>query len=195
MQKDLDVTVQRYFTLIINALKKEDKILKKAFSKFRYDPSDDTGQGITDLYEHHIQYVLFREFVEKGPLFVYMEDPYKKKRWKCDLTLYYPNVEKSIWIEIKVTGWCYDREYTKWIQRDIDKLSNIPDRGIMKYLLVTSVEEEKPIIKEWATWFKKMKDSPHFSFNPRLFSYFKTQFSDGKTFRPGYYAVCLLQII
>lgn len=126
VKRDLDATVQRYFTVIINALKKEDKILKKAFSKFRYDPSDLTGKGINDLYEHHIQYILFKDFLKKGPLLVYMEDPYPKGKGKCDLTLYDPNWENSLWIEIKVMGFCKRWEYKKWVKGDVKKIEESP---------------------------------------------------------------------
>ena len=171
----------------------EMEILKRLFSRFKYDPSDYTGKGINDLYEHQIQYLLFKSFLNKGPLLVYIEDPYKKGRGKCDLTLYEPKGNKSLWIEIKVTGWCEDWEYKKWIKGDIEKLRNMHEKESQKYLLATSIEDKKPNILEWKAWFKS--NFPKTTFNPTLIGFFKTVFSDGKEFREGYYTVCFLKIL
>lgn len=190
MGRDLDLDVQKYFNIILTALKKENRSLKKAFSKFKYDPSDYTGKGINDLYEHHIQYILFKNFLEKGPLKVYMEDPYE--RGACDLTLYDRNWRKSLWIEVKVTGWCEDWQYKKWVKSDAQKLGKFHKKGGRKYLFVTSIEDEKPNKTEWESWFKN--NLPEVKFNNNLFAYFSTLFSDGKEFRKGYCTVCLLQV-
>ncbi len=62
MKSDIEAHIQRYFRIIFHTLKDEDRVLGKAFSKFigdyEYDPTDETGKGINDLYEHHIQYLL-----------------------------------------------------------------------------------------------------------------------------------------
>lgn len=182
-----------YFGLILDALQKEDIILRKAFSKFQYDPSDETGKGINDLYEHHIQYILFKTFLEKGKYLVYMEDPYKKGRGKCDLTLYGSKPNKSLWIEIKVNGWCEDWQYRKWIESDVEKMKTLSGKEVLKYLLATSIEDEKPNVDdEWGRWFKT--NLPGVIFDPNLCGHFKTLFSDGKEFRKGYYTVCLLRV-
>ena len=177
-------------------MKDEDGILRKAFSKFKgdyeYDPTDETGKGINDLYEHHIQYILFKAFLQKGPLLVYVEDPYPKGKGTCDLTLYDPKSKKSIWIEIKVTGWCEDWQYKEWIKSDIEKLKKIPGRSNQKYFLVTSIEDKIPDADEWEKWFKRSYRGVVFC--PNLFDSFKTKFSGGKAFVPGYFTVCLLKV-
>lgn len=192
MRRGLDVLIQKYFGIITDSLKNENKIIKKAFSRFKYDPSDYTGKGISDLYEHHIQYILFKNFLKKGPFFVYMEDRYGRGKGHCDLTLYGRNWERSIWIEIKVTGWCEDFRYRMWVKSDAQKLRKFHKKGAHKYLFVSSVEDERPNKAEWEKWFKKYLKEV--KFNPNLFGYFITQFSDGKEFKKGYYAVCLLEV-
>lgn len=193
MGRDLDIHVQKYFTITLNALKKENRSINRAFSKFKYDPSDYTGKGINDLYEHHIQYILFKNFLEKGHLKVYMEDPYGEGKGVCDLTLYDRDWRKSLWIEIKVTGWCEDWQYRKWVKSDAQKLRNFHKKGGHKYLFVTSIEDERPNKIGWENWFKN--NLPEVKFNTNLFGYFSTLFSDGKEFRKGYYTVCLLQVL
>lgn len=194
MKNDIEAHIQRYFRIIFHALKDEDRVLKKAFSKFQdeYKPEDETGKGINDLYEHHIQYILFKAFLQRGPLLVYVEDPYQKGKGRCDLTLYDPKSMKSIWIEIKVTGWCEDWQYKKWIKSDIDKLKKIPGRNNQKYFLVTSIEDKIPDADEWEKWFKR--NYGRGGFCPNLFDSFKTKFSNGKKFLDGYYTVCLLKV-
>lgn len=192
MSRDLDFHVKKYFPLMVDALKKENRFLEKAFTKFKYDPSDFTGKGINDLYERHIQYILFKNLLHKGSLKVYIEDPYGKGEGTCDLTLYDAKWKRSLWIEIKVTGWCEDWQYRKWVKSDAQKLRKFHKRWSHKYLFVTSIEDERPNKTEWRKWFKI--NLPELEFSPNLFGYFSTQFSDGKIFRKGYYAVCLLKV-
>ena len=121
-----------------------------------------------------------------------MENPYTKGKGKCDLTLYDPELNESLWIEIKVTGWCEDWQDKKWIKADIDKLKKIPGRNNQKYFLVTSIEDKIPDADEWGKWFKR--NYRRVVFCPNLFDSFKTKFSDGKFFLDGYYTVCLLKV-
>ena len=52
MENDFEAHIQKYFRIIFHTLKDEDRVLRKAFSKFQdeYDPEDETGKGINDLY-------------------------------------------------------------------------------------------------------------------------------------------------
>jgi len=119
-----------------------------------------------------------------------LEDPYKEGR--CDLTLYEPNSGKSLWIEIKVNGACKDLEYIRWIKDDIQKLKRLRNKNKHKYLLVTSIKDKRPSKNDWRNLFKK--NFPGVTYNPDLFNSFKTEFSNGKNFIPGYYTVCLLKV-
>ena len=113
MGENLDFHVQEIFNTIFKALRDEDKYLIELSKRLHYKASDLGGVGIADLDEKHIQYILFKALIAKGNFQVYIEDPYKKGRGKCDLTLYDLNEEKSLWIEIKTTGWCKKWELIK----------------------------------------------------------------------------------
>jgi hypothetical protein len=81
---------------------------------------------------------------------IYIEDPCGRGKGKyCDITIYTPNWKKSLWIEIKATGWCNDGEYKRCVKSDARKLVNLSRRGAKKYLLVTSIEDEKQNKAEW----------------------------------------------
>lgn len=196
MGKNLGLHVQEVFSTIFKCLQEEDRDLSYLFSKFGYgDPTLLSGKGINALYEKSIQHILFKKLLENRKLKVYTERKYERRKFenrKCDLVLHSGNY--TLWIEIKVLGYCTDGEYLKWLKPDIEKLkkSGSKGKGVHKYLLVTSTDNEIPDLRAWRKWFKEK--FPKIKFNSKCFKYFKTEISDGKRFISGYYGVCLLKV-
>jgi hypothetical protein len=170
------------FNTMINALKNEDRYLLKY--------ADPEECGISNLDEKHIQYILYRSLLKLPGFNVYIEAPYGKGNRKCDLFIY-KNGSKSIWIEIKTAGWCWEADYKKWVQADSKKMRGL--KQSQKYLLVTSVEKEKSEASEWADYFKK--ELVGIRFAPELFGFFRTKFMDRKIPQNGYYTICLLKVL
>ena len=188
--KGNQMTVSEIFTIAVEALKKEHKELCEAQAKFHYKPSDEIGCGIADLEEKHIQYILYKAFLQYGQLMVSYEEPYGNN--KCDLVLYNDEIKENIWIEIKVHGYCTDGEYKKWTMIDIEKLKTLRQRGAHKYCLITALDNTRPDEHEWKEWVEK--NLPEVVFNTGLFKFFEIKFSDKKRFIKGYYTICLLEI-
>jgi hypothetical protein len=197
MEKYLNLCAQEVFNAIFNALREEDRDLNDLFSRFGYeDPTLLAGKGVNALYEKAVQHILFKKLLENRKLKVYTERKYKKKTFenrKCDLFLQFDNL--SFWIEVKVVGYCSDGEYIRWIRPDIEKLHklNSKEKGVHKYLLVTSADDKKPNKREWREWLKE-ELLRKIRYDPKLFRFFRTQISDGKQFISGYYEVCLLKV-
>jgi hypothetical protein len=124
---------------------------------------------------------------------IYIEDPCGRGKGKyCDITIYTPNWKKSLWIEIKATGWCNDGEYKRCVKSDARKLVNLSRRGAKKYLLVTSIEDEKQNKAELEAWFRGFQEM---AFDPNLFGFLASQdFKEGRKVIEGYYPMCLLRV-
>jgi hypothetical protein len=184
------MTINEIFIIAVEALKKEHKALCEAQAKFHYKPSDEIGCGIADLEEKHIQYILYKAFLQYGQLMVSYEEPYENN--KCDLMLYDDDIEEKIWIEIKAHGYCTDGEYKKWTLLDIDKLKTLRKRGALKYCLITAIDDTKPDEHEWKEWVET--NLPEITFNSSLFNFYEINFSDKKKFINGYYTICLFEV-
>lgn len=189
------IDIQMCFKAIFQVLKEESKfIISKtaAFTEGNEICSLKDVEGIFNLDEKHIQYIVYKALLEMGNYEVYMEDPYEKgDRRCCDITMYGQD-GKEIWIEIKTTGWCDPGEYRKWIKEDAEKLRTLPQKGARKYLLVTSIEDGKQNGVEWGRWFRNFKGV---KFDPNLFgSFFSHDFKYGNKTIKGYYTVCLLKV-
>lgn len=188
-----------HFKIIFDALQKEDRDLRKLSKRFDYDPKHYTGRGLYFLDEKHLQYVLFKNLLKRGNFQVYMEDCYKKKKGRCDLTLYDPDPDskREIWIEIKASRWWKNMErsitFKRWIDRDFRKLRSIHREGVEKYLLLLWIEDEKPNIRKWRIWFKE--NFKKVKFHPSVLGHFGTTFSDEENYRTGNYVVCLLKVV
>jgi hypothetical protein len=109
---DQRLDVQMCFKIIIRALRNADKHIKKKHSAFGAGesiPKLKEIEGIFNLDEKHVQYIVYKALLGMGNFPVYIEDPYGRGMGKhCDITIYTPNWKESLWIEIKATGWCID---------------------------------------------------------------------------------------
>lgn len=184
------MTIKDIFIIAFEALRKEHVVLCEAQSKFYYNPSDEIGCGIADLEEKHIQYILYKAFLQYGQLMVSYEEPYENN--KCDLVLYNNEIGENFWIEIKAHGYCTDGEYKKWTMLDVEKLKTLRKRGVHKYCFITAVDDTKPDDQEWKEWVEM--NLPEVAFNPCLFNFFEIKFSDKKRFINGYYTICLFEV-
>ena len=188
--------VEKHFNIMVNALQKEDKDLREMAKRVVYEAKHFFGGGICFLEEKHLQYILFRSLLKSGDLEVYIEEPYRKGKMKCDLTLYDPGSELSIWIEIKAAGrWesiPNKASYWRWINKDLKKLCKLNVKEGLKWLLLTWIESESPDESRWKASFEK--NLKGITFEPSLFRYFQTVFSDGKRYCHGYYAISLLAV-
>lgn len=191
------IDVPMCFKTILEALKVEGKILIDRTSVFegveKICRLKDV-EGIFNLDEKHIQYIVYKALLGMGDYRVYMEDPYKEGGKKCcDITMYTHDWREPVWIEIKTTGWCTPGEYRKWTRADAEKLRTLSRKGARKYLLVTSIENGEQDGAEWNEWFEK--EFQEVKFDPNLFgSFFSHKFKDGERTIEGYYTVCLLQV-
>jgi hypothetical protein len=197
MKQTQAMDVQPLFATILKALQKENHELSQALSTCQCKPLHLYGQGVAALYERQIQYIVFKTLVEEAKCTVYLEYPYPrgKGNTKCDLIICFRNSRKQIWIEMKVWGWSEwytDRQYKRSLGADAKKLRHLSNTNITKYLLVTSIENDEPVIHQWKKWFEH--ELPQVKFDPSLFGYFKTIFSNLRTFNEGYYTVSLLAV-
>ena len=193
---DQGIDVQECFKIIMKALRNADKQIKKTMSPFETEantPVLKKVEGIFNLDEKHIQYIVYKALIGMGKFPVYIEDPYGRGMSKyCDVTVYTPDWEKSLWIEIKTTGWCTEGEYSRCVKSDARKLSTLTQKGAGRYLLVTSIEDGKQHKAEWEEWFEGLKG---IKFAPNLFDSFASQkFKEGEKVVDGHYAVCLFQV-
>jgi hypothetical protein len=193
------IDVYRLFGVMLKALRREDKyLLDRVYKERNRIPSLPEVGGIFNLDEKHIQYILYKSLLELDGYWFFIEDPYKEKDKRyCDLTVYKKgkNWDKSLWIEIKTTGWCYEGNYKNWISSDAEKLRTLQNKKAQKYLLVTSIEDGKQDKKEWEDWFNK-KEFQKIRFDRNLFgSFLSSRFKYNGRIVEGYYAVCLLQVI
>ena len=153
------IDTHQIFVVMLETLRKEDKyLLRRVYGKRNKISSLPEIGGIFNLDEKHIQYILYKSLLELERYWFFIEDPYgKKDKRSCDLTVYTKrkNWEKSLWIEIKTTGWCHEGNYKNWIILDADKLGTLKHKKAQKYLLVTSIEDGEQDKKEWEDWFNK----------------------------------------
>jgi len=166
--------VQMCFKTILKALKGEDKHIIERVSVFEVIdkiPKLKDVEGIFNLDEKHIQYILYKALLRTGDYQVYMEDSYEEGEEKfCDITVYTNDWRESLWIEIKTTGWCTEGNYRRWVKADAEKLIALSRKGARKYLLVTSIEDGKQDGTEWNEWFEK--EFQEVKFDPNLFGSF-----------------------
>lgn len=177
------MNLKAIFNSILKTLRDEDKYLLRFAEK--------NECGISNLDEKHVQYIVYKNLLKLPGIRVFMEDPYGKGNLKCDLTIWSSDYRRSIWVEIKTVGWCWDSDYKRWIQLDLKKIKRL--KKPQKYLLVTSVEDEKPEVPDWIDYFKR--GIPGIKFYSELFGFIRTRFIDEKKPRHGYYTLCLLKVL
>ncbi len=92
METSPTIDVQMCFKTIFQAVKEESKFIisrTAAFTRGNEVCSLKDVEGIVNLDEKHIQYIVYKALLEIRNYEVYMEDPYEKgDRRCCDITMY-----------------------------------------------------------------------------------------------------------